>query len=73
MIRFIAGMKDSYLYNEILFKYLLCANNIVILALLFDNSRFRDGWDNNQIVYACFILSSGLTLLGSLINTRMML
>ncbi len=72
MIRFIAGMKDSYLYNEILFKYLLCANNIVILALVLDNSRFRDGWDNNQIVYTCFILSSGLTLLGSLINTRMM-
>jgi hypothetical protein len=45
MIRFIAGIKERYIYTEILFKYLLCANNVVILALMLKNSRFNDEWD----------------------------
>lgn len=62
-------MKDSYIYNELLFKYLLCANNTVILALIFKYSKFRDEWYENSLDYYCFLLSCVLTLLGSLINT----
>jgi hypothetical protein len=47
MIRFIAGIKGGYVYTEVLFKYLLCANNVVILALMLKNSRFNDEWDVN--------------------------